>query len=58
MSDDLSTLETWAGTLLAQLQPAQRRIVTRRIAQDLRLSQTLQIASQHAPGGADRPDTS
>jgi len=51
MSDNLSALETWAGTLLAQLQPGQRRIVTRRIAQDLRRSQAQRIASQQAPDG-------
>ena len=52
MSDDLSTLEAWAGALLAQLQPGQRRIVTRKIAQDLRRSQAQRIASQQAPDGA------
>ena len=51
MSDDLSALETWAGTLLAQLQPSQRRIITRRIAQDLRRSHAQQIASQQAQDG-------
>ncbi|MFJ2990925.1 phage virion morphogenesis protein [Collimonas sp. NPDC087041] len=52
MSDDLHTLEAWAGALLAQLQPAQRRAVTRQIAQDLRRSQAQRIASQQAPDGA------
>jgi len=52
MSDDLSTLEVWAGALLAQLQPGQRRVITRRIAQDLRRSQVQRIASQQAPDGA------
>jgi phage virion morphogenesis protein len=52
MSDDLSILEAWAGALLAQLQPGQRRVVTRRIAQDLRRSQAQRIASQQAPDGA------
>ncbi|MEO6919579.1 MAG: phage virion morphogenesis protein [Collimonas sp.] len=52
MSDDLSTLEAWAGTLLTKLQPGQRRVVTRRIAQDLRRSQAKRIASQQAPDGA------
>ncbi|SFB12223.1 phage virion morphogenesis (putative tail completion) protein [Collimonas sp. OK607] len=52
MSDDLSTLEAWAGALLAQLQPGQRRVITRRIAQDLRRSQVQRIASQQAPDGA------
>jgi len=52
MNDDLHALEAWAGALLAQLQPGQRRVVTRRIAQDLRRSQTQRIASQQAPDGA------
>ena len=52
MSDGLSTLEAWAGALLAQLQPGQRRVLTRRIAQDLRRSQVQRIASQQAPDGA------
>jgi phage virion morphogenesis protein len=52
MSDDLSTLQAWAGALLAQLQPGQRRVITRKIAQDLRRSQAQRIASQQAPDGA------
>lgn len=52
MSDDLSTLEAWAGALLTKLQPGQRRVITRRIAQDLRRSQAQRIASQQAPDGA------
>jgi phage virion morphogenesis protein len=52
MSDDLHALEAWAGALLAQLQPSQRRVVTRRIAQDLRRSQAQRIAGQEAPDGA------
>jgi phage virion morphogenesis protein len=52
MNDDLHALEAWAGALLAQLQPGQRRVVTRRIAQDLRRSQAQRIASQQAPDGA------
>ena len=52
MNDDLHALEAWVGALLAQLQPGQRRIVTRRIAQDLRRSQAQRIASQQAPDGA------
>lgn len=52
MNDDLHVLEAWAGTLLAQLQPGQSRVVTRRIAQDLRRSQAQRIASQQAPDGA------
>jgi phage virion morphogenesis protein len=52
MNDNLHAMEAWAGALLAQLQPGQRRIVTRRIAQDLRRSQAQRIASQQAPDGA------
>ncbi|NKI68089.1 phage virion morphogenesis protein [Collimonas pratensis] len=52
MNDDLHALEAWAGALLAQLQPGQRRVVTRKIAQDLRRSQVQRIASQQAPDGA------
>ncbi|MEM4990643.1 phage virion morphogenesis protein [Collimonas sp. H4R21] len=52
MSDDLHALESWAGALLAKLQPGQRRVVTRKIAQELRRSQAQRIASQQAPDGA------
>jgi phage virion morphogenesis protein len=52
MSDDLRAIEQWAGALLGQLQPGQRRVVTRKIAQDLRRSQARRIASQQAPDGA------
>ena len=52
MNDDLHALEAWAGALLAQLQPGQRRVVTRKISQDLRRSQAQRIASQQAPDGA------
>jgi phage virion morphogenesis protein len=52
MSDDLCAIEQWAGALLARLQPGQRRILTRKIAQDLRRSQVQRIASQQAPDGA------
>ena len=36
MSDDLHALDAWVGALLAHLQPGQRRVLTRRIALDLR----------------------
>jgi phage virion morphogenesis protein len=52
MSDDLRAVEQWAGALLTQLQPGQRRVITRKIAQDLRRSQARRIASQQAPDGA------
>lgn len=52
MTDDLHAIEHWAGVLLAKLQPGQRRVVTRKIAQELRRSQAQRIASQQAPDGA------
>ncbi|MGS0744003.1 phage virion morphogenesis protein, partial [Glaciimonas sp. GG7] len=51
MSDDLSSLEEWAGALLAKLTPSQRLGVNRKVAQDLRRSQTQRIASQRDPDG-------
>jgi phage virion morphogenesis protein len=52
MTEDLRAIEQWAGALLAKLQPGQRRILTRKIAQDLRRSQAQRITSQQAPNGA------
>ncbi|WP_421684473.1 phage virion morphogenesis protein [Stutzerimonas urumqiensis] len=46
MADDLRALEDWAGVLLNQLQPAERRKVTQSIARDLRRSQQQRIAAQ------------
>lgn len=51
MADDLRALEDWAGALLAQLQPAERRKVTSTIARDLRRSQQQRIAAQKNPDG-------
>lgn len=51
MSDDLNSLEQWAGALLAKLQPAQRSAVNRKVAQDLRRSQAQRIAAQRDPDG-------
>ncbi|MCQ4319725.1 phage virion morphogenesis protein [Stutzerimonas stutzeri] len=51
MADDLSALEDWAGALLNQLQPAERRKVTSAIARDLRRSQQQRIATQKNPDG-------
>ena len=51
MSNDLQSLETWAGALLSKLQPAQIRQVNRKVAQDLRRSQVSRIASQRNPDG-------
>lgn len=52
MSDDLRSLESWAGALLAKLQPAQRRAINHKVAIDLRRSQAQRIKSQQAPDGA------
>lgn len=51
MSDNLSSLEQWAGALLSKLQPSQRLAVNRKVAQDLRRSQTQRIAAQRDPDG-------
>ena len=55
MSDDLRTLETWAGALLAKLQPAQRRAINHQVAIDLRRSQAQRIKAQQGPDGAAYP---
>ena len=55
MSDDLHTLEAWAGTLLAKLQPAQRRAINHKVAIDLRRSQAQRIKAQQGPDGAAYP---
>ncbi|PRC90874.1 phage virion morphogenesis protein [Solimicrobium silvestre] len=49
MSDDLSTIATWAGALLHKLNPAQRRQVMIKIAQDLRRNQAQRITNQQTP---------
>ena len=51
MSDDLHTLEAWAGALLAKLQPAQRRAINHKVAIDLRRSQAQRIKAQQGPDG-------
>jgi hypothetical protein len=55
MSENLHSLEAGAGELPAQPQSGQRRVVTRKIAQDLRRSQAQRIASQRALDGATYP---
>ena len=55
MSDDLRTLETWAGALLAKLQPAQRRVINHQVAIDLRRSQAQRIKAQQGPDGTAYP---
>ena len=52
MSNDLRALETWAGALLAKLQPAQRRAINLKVAIDLRRSQAQRIKAQQGPDGA------
>lgn len=51
MSDDLARLENWAGPLLAQLQPAARTRVARRVGMALRRAQQRRIAAQQDPDG-------
>ncbi len=51
MADDLRALEDWAGALLNQLQPAERRKVTQSVARDLRRSQQQRIAAQKNADG-------
>ena len=55
MTDDLHTLEAWAGALLAKLQPAQRRAINNKVAIDLRRSQAQRIKAQRGPHGAAYP---
>ena len=55
MSDDLHALATWAGALLAKLQPAQRRAINHKVAIDLRRSQAQRIKAQQGPDGAAYP---
>ncbi|MCQ4242874.1 phage virion morphogenesis protein [Stutzerimonas stutzeri] len=51
MADDLRALEDWAGALLNQVQPAERRKVTQAIARELRRSQQQRIGAQRNPDG-------
>lgn len=51
MADDLKALEQWASVLLAQLDPANRRKVSLKVAQDLRRSQQQRIKAQMTPEG-------
>ncbi|WP_374365936.1 phage virion morphogenesis protein [Stutzerimonas sp.] len=51
MADDLQALEDWAGALLNQLQPAERRKVTQAVARDLRRSQQQRIVAQKNADG-------
>ncbi len=51
--DELSAIESWAGSLLSQLAPASRRTVAREIARELQRSQRERIAQQRNPDGTD-----
>ncbi|NNC24262.1 phage virion morphogenesis protein [Salinisphaera sp. USBA-960] len=50
-SDDLQALEDWVQPILDRLAPAQRRHLTRKVAQDLRRRQRERIKSQRNPDG-------
>lgn len=52
MSDNLDALEDWAGALLAQLKPTERRKLNQGIARELRRSQQQRIAAQQNPDGS------
>ncbi len=52
MSDDLKHIEDWAEGLLAKLEPAERRKVTRTIGRELRRSQQRRIMAQKNPDGS------
>jgi phage virion morphogenesis protein len=51
MTDDLSLVEDWAAHLLSQLQPRQRRELSKEIGRELRRSQQSRIAAQQNPDG-------
>jgi len=51
MRDGLTHLDTWAGVLLAKLEPPARRTLARTIATELRRSQQQRIAAQLNPDG-------
>lgn len=50
--DDLDQLSRWADRLLWQLAPAQRRVLARRVATELRRSQSRRIREQRNPDGS------
>nr|WP_315481455.1 phage virion morphogenesis protein [uncultured Undibacterium sp.] len=55
MSDDLKSLERWAGALLSKLEPSARRSINMQVARDLRRSQQQRIKAQQAPDGSPYP---
>lgn len=50
--DNLDQLSQLADRLLSQMQPAQRRVLARRVATDLRRSQARRIREQRNPNGS------
>lgn len=50
--DNLPALEAFAADLLAQLEPAARQELARRMAKELRTSQQKRIAAQQNPDGS------
>jgi len=52
MAEDLHKLDDWIQALLMRIQPAQRRAVNRRVAFELRRSQSSRIAAQRNPDGS------
>lgn len=52
MENDLQRLEDWVAPLLAQLQPAEVRQLTRTLAAELRRRQAARIAAQQNPDGS------
>ncbi|UIN20821.1 phage virion morphogenesis protein [Herbaspirillum frisingense] len=55
MSDDLQRLEEWASALITKLQPAQRRQLVRKVANELLREHARLIAQQVAPDGTPYP---
>lgn len=51
MSEDFSEIERVAGALLRQLAPAARRSLLRRMAREIRVTQSARIGRQQAPDG-------
>lgn len=51
MSDDFGKIEAIAGALLRNLAPAQRRSLLRRVATEVRKSQSARIGRQQSPDG-------
>lgn len=52
MASNLEALETWAGVLLARLEPGERSKLARTIGQELRRSQQKRVMAQENPDGS------